>query len=340
MKIKEMWLIALVTTIIFYSSCSNGDDIPKTLLPPNGAKELLKIEQALASKDQDFVDLLNKVRGSVGKLGPGSKTIWSRKNDYGLGLYISANHVYGINGWNSRSPEFFDITEENKGIFEGSQIPPKNGAVELGKTLIADFPLMHFEISSLATNTTILPIEDFYFGVVDNQKVEQGAFPQYPSTVKTNVQLDMYDPSNRTLALQTWSNPEPGTKAMLIGYPQDSEAYPNGSVAMGNILTDAEAVSALKILKDAGDEEGDVPYNGNVEFLVQAKAIAGMSGGGVFNNSGKLLGVMVRASTSSNAKNIVRVVKMDYIRNKMIDFFNSLSSSNKEIIGPFISGEI
>lgn len=65
-----------------------------------------------------------------------------------------------------------------------------------------------------------------------------------------------------------------------------------------------------------------------------------MSGGGVFNNSGELLGIMVRASTSRNSKNIVRVVKINYIRNKMIDFYNSLSVSDKEKIKPFISGEI
>lgn len=338
MKIKKTCLITLFA-ITFYSSCSKDDNIPKTIIP-NGDKELLKIEQALASNDQDLIALLNKVRGSVGKIGPGSKTIWSRKNDYSLGLYISANHVYGISGWGTRNPEFFDITKENKGIFEGSQIPQKNGVIELGKTLIADFPLMHFEISSSVTNTTILPIEDFYLGVVDNQRVEQKAFPQYPSTVKINSQLDMYDPSNRTLAVNTWSNHEPGTKAILIGYPQDNKAYPNGAVTMGNILTDSEAISVLKILKDEGDEEGNVPYNENVEFIVQAKAVAGMSGGGVFNNSGELLGIMVRASTSSNSKNIVRVVKINYIRNKMIDFYNSLSVSNKEKIKPFISGEI
>ena len=55
----------------------------------------------LKKTDPDFVNLINMVRGSVGTNGRGSKVIWSRKNDYKLGLFVSANHVYGINTWTS-----------------------------------------------------------------------------------------------------------------------------------------------------------------------------------------------------------------------------------------------
>ncbi len=62
------------------------------------------------------------------------------------------------------------------GIFETSKIPPIDGKVELGSMLIADFPLMHFDIAASATNATILPAEDFYLGIIDNQRVKQGYY--------------------------------------------------------------------------------------------------------------------------------------------------------------------
>src|SRR5690606_24284827 len=100
---------------IGYSCKSDRPDLPKD------NPDLLRMGDVLTGNDQELILLLNKVRGSVGRRGPGSKTIWSRKNDYGLGLYISANHVYNLSGWPSRHARFFDPASENMGIFETSQ---------------------------------------------------------------------------------------------------------------------------------------------------------------------------------------------------------------------------
>ncbi|SRX76031.1 S1 family peptidase [Aequorivita antarctica] len=338
MKIKMLQLFFLVGSVLSIS-CSN-DDKAGLIIPPGDTLQLQKIEDILNGNNQSLIELLNKVRGSVGKRGPASKTIWSRKNDHSLGLYISANHVYNINGWSSRSAEFFDIASINMGIFETSQIVPINGRVELGNTLIADFPLMHFDISQSATNTTILPSEDFYLGIIDNQRVEQGPFPQYPSVVQVNTPLEIYDPNGRSLASQTWSTPIVGEKALVVGYPQDRVNYPNGAVAYGKILSNLQAESMITQLQSAGDTEGNIPYNPNVEFLIEARALPGMSGGGVFNSEGQLLGIMVRASNTENAPKIIRVVRIEYVKSKITEFYNSLIQSNKDKLKPFIDGEI
>lgn len=64
-----------------------------------------------------------------------------------------------------------------------------------------------------------------------------------------------------------------------------------------------------------------------------------MSGGGVFNADGQLLGVMVRA-TVLNGEPVLRVVRMGYIVQKLNAFYNALSISDKNKIGPFISEEL
>lgn len=335
MKAKTLLFILLTTFGVAFQSCNNDDpDVPK------GVLAVPTIEQVLDSGDQQLINLLNKVRGSVGRRGPASKTIWSRKNDFGLGLYISANHVYNLSGWGSRNATFFDLSSENLGIFETSQIPPVDGGIDLRNTLIADYPLMHFDISPNATNTTILPSEDFYLGIIDNQRTVQEPLPKHPNLVQTGTPLEMYDPANRTKAAQTWNDPVAGEKAIAIGYPQDRANYPNGAVAYGKIVSDTEAADIIFALKVAGDIEGDIPYNSSAEFFVEAQAIGGMSGGGVFNSEGQLLGIMVRGSDKENAPKIIRVVKVSHIRTKMVEFFNRLSETDKNKIRPFIHGEL
>lgn len=330
------YLISIGLLVLFYS-CSK-DNVEPT--PSIDAEGLTKIEDVLNGDDQSLIDLLNKVRGSVGKRGPASKTIWSRNNDYGLGLYISANHVYGLNTWSSRNAELFDLHSENLGIFENSQIPPVDGSVALGNSLIADFPLIHFDISTSATNTSILPAEDFYLGIMDNQRVEKSLFAQYPDLVKTNTPLRMYDPFNRTETGQTWNTPILGKNVISVGYPQDVENFPNGAVVFGKVLSDEESAIAIDELQAAGDTEGEIPYDATVEFLVKATAIPGMSGGGVFNSDGQLLGIMVRSSDTENAPKIIRVVRITYIKSKLMDFYNGLSQTDKNKLSPFVRGEL
>ncbi len=335
MNAKTFLPILILVTGLLFPSCKSKDPV----IPKNNLA-VPTIEEVLNGSDQNLSYLLKKVRGSVGRRGPGSKTVWSRKNDYGLGLYISANHVYGLSGWSSRNAQFIDLSAENPGIFETSQLPPFNGDVAIGNTLVADFPLMHFNISPNATNTTILPAEDFYIGVIDNQRTEQGPFAKHPEPVQTAVPLQMYDPGNRTKIAPTWNNPVTGEKALAVGFPQDGEHYPNGAAAYGKILSDAEAGEVIRQLKTAGDAEGDVPYNAAAEFLMEAQAIAGMSGGGVFNAQGQLIGIMVRASDTEKAPKIIRVVKAAYIRSKLVEFYNSLPEAGRSKIRPFVSGEL
>ena len=335
MNARLLLLFGYLTLAILGQSCKT--ETPIYLRP---VAKVAKIEDILNGDDQNLIALLNKVRGSVGKRGSGSKTIWSRKNNFGLGLYISANHVYGLGTWSNRDAEFFELNKERRGIFESSQMPQPDGKVSLGNKLIADFPLLHFDIAQSATNSTILPEQDFYIGIVDNQRTVKILLAQYPDILQTTVPLQMFDPRNRTTADQTWNNPVAGQQAIAIGYPQDVTNFPNGAVAHGKILTDIEAVNTIEELKAVGDSEGSVPYNSNAEFFLDAQAIPGMSGGGVFNTEGQLLGIMVRASDHEKAPKIIRVIKISHVRSKLKAFYLTLSNVDKGKLEPFIKDEL
>jgi hypothetical protein len=325
-------ILLLTTTAIFTSSCSKENSNPT-------ATNLLSIEDALNQSDTGFVNLLNKVRGSVGTNGIGSKVIWSKKNDYNLGLFVSANHVYNISSWPSLNEEYIDLATINNGIYVGSKIPATNGQISLTNELAANFGLYHPQIPSNATNTTILPINDFYLGIIDNQKVQESNFSIYPNLLQSSIPLQMYDPDNRTMSNHTWFTAETNEIVLALGYPQDKVAYPNGAVSSGKIYSDLEAENIIQSLQQKGDVEGSISYNPEVEFLANVKAVAGMSGGGVFNANGQLLGIMVRG-TALNGEPILRVVRMSYIVQKLNDFYDSLSLADKNKIRPFISGEL
>jgi len=327
----------IVLFSIIGNSCEKETNSPDNIDLKN---KLIKIEDVLNSDNQDLKNILKIIRGSVGKRGPGSKTIWSRKNDFGLGIYVSANHVLGIDGWDNRTEEFVDLTNTNNGIFLTSKLPPINGSIDLDDTLTADFPFYHSNISVMATNTTIVPEEDFYIGIIDNQKTKDGLFSIYPEMVQTHTPLTMYDPNNRTKEIKTWNEAIADEYAILVGYPQDVESYPNGAVLYSKILTDTESEQAINELKNAGDAEGNINYNNEVEFFVYGKGLAGMSGGGVFNSQGQCLGIMVRASNTNGAPEIIRVIRIAFIRNKLIQFYQSLPETAKSKFIPFLRGEI
>lgn len=339
---KQIILVIAVFLVpfIILNGCSKDNSVPNAN-PPTGSivTNLTKLEDALNHAEINFVNLIKKIRGSVGVNGPGSKVIWSRNNDYGLGLFISANHVYGINTWPSLNEEFVDLSVINNGIYIGSKIPATIGSITFSNELNANFGLYHPQISSNASTTTIVPKEDFYLGIIDNQRINDNGLGNYPNKVQTTTPLQMYDPFNRTKANHTWSVAHTNEIVVAVGYPQNKKDYPNGAVSAGKVYSDSEASTIIESLKAKGDPEGSIPYNSEVEFLANIEAIAGMSGGGVFNENGQLLGVMVRAA-ELNAEPVLRVVRISYIKQKINLFYNSLSVLNKNKISPFISGEL
>lgn len=74
---------------------------------------------------------------------------------------------------------------------------------------------------------------------------------------------------------------------IAIGYPHHSLGSGDGLLAysVGQVLSDARASAASA-----------VPYDAEVEVVIGGPAAIGMSGGGLFDHDGALLGVLVRAT--------------------------------------------
>jgi hypothetical protein len=128
----------------------------------------------------------------------------------------------------------------------------------------------------------------------------------------------------------------PGETVILMGFPNvgDTAGALVGSV--GIVLDHAQAVDAVAELAAAGDVEGTIPYDEQVEMMLEAEATSGMSGGGVFNCDGRLVGILVRASDKHKGQQYVRAVRMTYVVSRLAAAFQALDQGRQAVVGPYL----
>lgn len=332
-------LILLLGYSFIFLGCQPEDEPPAPVIDLS----LVDMRTALAQKDTVYVGWIDRVRGRVGRNSNGSFVVWSRRNEYQLGLVISAVHVLGT-GWfgeeNVDIPARFWYPEGKMGVVRLS-LPPSDGSMVLNK-ISPLYNLFNPFIPASENKdhlTGILPAHDFFIGLVDNQSFPASDGPApLPDSFQKDEPLSMYDPGNYTLQDPTWQLAQANDSVMLIGFPQDINQYPEGAVGLGKILSDTEARATVERLKSIGDEEGSIAYDPSVEIIIAAAAIAGMSGGGVFNQEGQLVGIIVR---STNALDIgyVRAVRMSYIITQIRQVLLA-SPTDQEQLAPYLDKEI
>src|SRR5690606_1164345 len=100
--------------------------------------------------------------------------------------------------------------------------------------------------------------------------------------------------------------------------------------------TEEEAKEAIEELDGVGDIEGKIPYDREAEFLVQGQALPGMSGGGVFDQEYRQVGVAVRASFAGLAVQYVRIVRMSFLVTRMKAALAKLHEAEREKVLPYL----
>jgi hypothetical protein len=85
-----------------------------------------------------------------------------------------------------------------------------------------------------------------------------------------------------------------------------------------------------------GDEEGGIAYVPEAEMIIEGHSVVGMSGGGVFDRSGSLVGILERASYEYEGKQYVRVVRMTYVVTRINSAYEALSESERAVVSPYL----
>ena len=112
-----------------------------------------------------------------------------------------------------------------------------------------------------------------------------------------------------------------GDPVFVLGYPAKGRGHLYYSV--GKIATSEQI--------DVINKVSNFPkIDSNIEYLITASAMAGMSGGGVFDQFGNFIGVLVRAGIDANVGPYIRVVRKDYINKELSEKLFQLPAKERE----------
>lgn len=283
------------------------------------------------------------LQGRVAQNSHMSASIWSLRPEAGTALIVSATHTLGQGylgpGGTMIEERILDPSNQN-GATRIYLVKDMKGSVDTLASVL--FILYHPMIPADQSGNylrDIHPRYDFFVGVLDSQKVVMDPFPTAPEPLIYETP-SIVDPAGLTMLNPTYTDAVSGESVMLMGYPQEEEYEGKLAASIGRILSDQEAEDAIRELSGLGDEEGEIEYDPEAEILIEGHAVVGMSGGGVYNQAGQQIGILVRASNEYNGKQYVRAVKMTFVAESLSHAFESLSESNKSLIKPYLESTI
>jgi hypothetical protein len=268
-----------------------------------------------------------------------SAVVWSLRTEATTGLLVSAVHTLG-EGWlgpgGSDIPERLSDPGAELGATRIFLVGEDGGEPDELATVL--FILYHPEIPAAESGNNlrdILPRHDFFVGVIDSQKVQVQPLPQAPGPLR-HEPPEVFDPQGLTTAGATYAEAMPGETVILTGSPNAGDLAGALVGSVGRVLDDAQATDAVAELAAAGDVEGTIPYDAQTEMMLEAEATSGMSGGGVFDRDGRLLGIMVRASDKHNGQQYVRAVRMTYIVSRLAAAFQTLEPGQQAVVRQYL----
>ena len=274
---------------------------------------LLKTSSLIASAP--CFKWVESVWGRVHRVNGASGAIWSVNTGFGTGLSLTARHVFGDAPEipTSEIPSFLglpgDPTLANPFIFlpnlRGAQTDRlRNQAFRLFSPAVPPNGYVdHYALIS--------PADDFVISVVTARKLAED---QVSFSPPDQSPLSINDPLNLAFSMPTYDDPVSGSLVIILGYPQDAAYSGELTYSVGQVLTSTEA----KRLIQRDPEESKVPFDENVEFVIRARNLSGMSGGGSFNREGRYLGPIIRGNDeAADGIYFTRVVRMSHILKKL-----------------------
>ena len=320
-------------------SSTGGTGVDDTGVPAAcaSASDLRGVVDALADAEDPRRGWLDITHGKMARVSFASGAIWTRRTANGTGVLVSALHVQGLFGGgqpNGDAPAVLVDPTVDPGLI-GTSIVQQGG--EPATYFNAHFLLQHPAVPAgeLANGLTgIHPRHDYFMGVIDGQQVQDTKPIMFPDPLDDDA-LPLWDPESITTAEPTTAAVAGGDRVLYLGFPADAGPI-SGQLAFGvaEVLDDAAAELAIAELADVGDEEGSIPYDAEAEMMWVGPAGPGMSGGGVFDEAGRHVGILVRATTTVDKLGIqyVRATRMAFVRAQVQTQIDALDPPVREAV--------
>ena len=343
--VKRLLAVGLLATALILTACggpSPATTTPTTTTPPTVCQSvapLFSVAEAISDQDHPCRELLYKLQGRVTKNSQSSASVWSLRTEAGTALIVSALHTLG-EGWlgpgGSLIEERLRDPTEKPGATRIFLFTEKDGSVDTLASVL--FILYNPEVPPEQSGNNlrdILPRHDFFVGVIDSQKVVMEPLPGTPGPLRHEPPV-IFDPSDLTTVAPTYADVNPGDAVVLMGYPRTGDFEGMLAASVGRVLSDTEAEDAIKELAALGDEEGGIAYDPEVEMIIEGHSVVGMSGGGAYDQAGRQVGILVRASYEYDGKQYVRVVRMTYLVASLMAAYEALSDTERAAVSSYL----
>lgn len=312
---------------------------PSVALPDDcdGLTELFAVSDLMVRVDHPCYEWVAATHGRVARSSSGSAVIASDDTQFGTAVIVSAMHVLGA-GW--FGPTGVDIPADIQDAADQMGVG-RIDLIDVSGFVAADTITPMFDYynpmipadENVAGLFDILPRSDFVFSIVDGQMLERGLVGPAPGPL-TATSPALFDPQMLADDDPLIGGVCPGELVLMIGYPA---GFLNREMAasVGRVLDDEQAAAAIEDLAAVGDEEGDIPYDAQVEMIIEGEAQPGMSGGGIFDRDGVLVGVLVRASEPINDTRYIRAVRLTYAARQVAESIDALPDDERSGIERF-----
>lgn len=311
--------------------------LPADCGAPHG---VFSVSTALAAPDHDCSPWLKRTVGRVLRSGGMSGVVWTTDVEAEVGILLSAVHTLG-EGWFARAGQVAPVTlkdpSEGSGVVR-LELPTATG--ELSGTQAPLFMMFQPGIPAEQTGDKLHRIEprhDFFVAAMDGQRFPLGGDGNHLGAAAGPLQStppQLSDPDG--LLGRSHRDAKPGERVLMLGYPNHGPHAGKLAGSVGVVLDAGQVQGAMEELRAAGDEEGNLAYAPEVEHIVRGTAVPGMSGGGVFDVDGHLVGVLVRGSTETQPPGYVRFVRLSFITGELSAAISALPDASRKALARYL----
>lgn len=240
----------------------------------------------------------NSTAGRVLKLSGGGSAVLVGFTPQGAGIFLTAGHVMA----EARRMTSGHFSGREDGTIREAPTPVTKAGSAPSQTLLIYNPVLQDHASSTRVAS------DFAVGLVGDEFKAEDAFDnRYRVTEQTlrAYNATTYTDPGHHLRSARLGQVKPLGEALAIGYPATGSAIQQPYYSTGTILDSETSTHLLEKSQD--------PFDPSVEFLILfADGEVGMSGGGVFDHEGGVIGIIVRTGTLPSGTPYLRAVRADY----------------------------
>lgn len=315
--------------VVAAAGCGPEPALPRRCTTLDGP---LPVSEVLADLESPCASWVRRTYGRAVRVFPenspwrGSGVLWTKDTEATTAAFVTAGYVLSP-CWTK-----WDMQLDGDAVCAEEAYDPTVAPVEVALRLATEplgtvrsewspaFAVMHPSLDPQELVEEVSPSSVLYsVWAVDDQALP--GFTGQPRPIAgplREASPDFPDPEGLSMDTPTWAEARAGSPVLIVGFPERSTPVPGTdartmAVVVSEVLENEAAEDAIDQLAAAGDLEGMLPYEPAAEMLLAGDVPSGMGGAGVFDEDGRLVGIVVRHAQTDAGPKIVRAIRMSHV---------------------------